>query len=193
VKHLLDRERAARDVAGVLEEHAVARHQRRGGGAEHLPEGEIPRHHGEHDADRVEGDERLAAADIGGLVGQVFFGVVPKPVAMERALFDFGAAVIEGLAHFLGHQPREFLLPRAEVFGRFVDHRRPLAETGPAPIQKRRVRRLRRRSRVVDRVRVVALDRLAGRRIDRLQPLGRCLRASELSLFSHGRSPWFGP
>ena len=70
VKHLLDRERAARHVAGVLQQRAVAGHQRRRGEAEHLPEGEIPRHDGEHDAERIVGDERLGAADVDRLVAR---------------------------------------------------------------------------------------------------------------------------
>ena len=40
-----------------FEQRAVARHERRRREAEHLPEGEVPRHHREHDAERLEADE----------------------------------------------------------------------------------------------------------------------------------------
>ena len=55
----LDRERAAGDVGGVLENDAVAGHERRRRGAEDLPEREVPRHHGEQHAQRLVGDEAL--------------------------------------------------------------------------------------------------------------------------------------
>ena len=58
-KQLLDRERAARHVRRVLQQPAVAGHQRRRREAEDLPEREVPRHHREHDAERLEGDEAL--------------------------------------------------------------------------------------------------------------------------------------
>ena len=49
----LDGERALRDVRRVLEQADVAGHQRGREEAEDLPEGEVPGHDGEHDAERV--------------------------------------------------------------------------------------------------------------------------------------------
>ena len=92
-EHRLDRERAARDVAGVLQHGAVAGHQRRRGEAEHLPERKVPRHHREHDAERVEGHEGLRAVDVDRLAREVRRGVVGEVVAGARALVDLGAAV----------------------------------------------------------------------------------------------------
>ena len=93
VKHVLDRQRAAGHVTRVLQERAVARHQRRRGEAEDLPEGEVPRHHCEHDAERIEGDERLLTVEVDRLVGEIACGMVREPVAVERAFLDFGAAI----------------------------------------------------------------------------------------------------
>ena len=103
MKHFLNRERAAGHIARMLQKRSVASHQRRRGKAEDLPEGEVPRHHREHDADRVEGDERFFAAEIHGLVGEICRRVVGEPVAVKGAFFDFGEAVGDGLAHLLGH------------------------------------------------------------------------------------------
>src|SRR5690242_21290965 len=42
----------------VLQQRAVAGHQGRRGEAEHLPERKVPRHHRQHDAERVERDRK---------------------------------------------------------------------------------------------------------------------------------------
>ena len=57
---VLDGERALRHVGGVLEQAHVARHERGREEAEDLPEGKIPRHHGEHGADGLIADEARA-------------------------------------------------------------------------------------------------------------------------------------
>ncbi len=48
-----DGERRLRHVRGVLQDADVARHERRRGEAQHLPEREVPRHHRQHAAERV--------------------------------------------------------------------------------------------------------------------------------------------
>ncbi len=58
---LLDRERDTGDVRGVLEQSGVAGHQRRGGEAEHLPEGEVPRHDRQHGAQWLVADPAARA------------------------------------------------------------------------------------------------------------------------------------
>ena len=50
---VLDGERAAGHVGGVLEQADVAGHEGRGREAEDLPEGKVPRHHGQHGAEGV--------------------------------------------------------------------------------------------------------------------------------------------
>jgi hypothetical protein len=52
-EQLLERERALRHVRRVLEQPDVAGGERGRGEAHHLPEREVPRHHGEHHAERV--------------------------------------------------------------------------------------------------------------------------------------------
>ncbi len=133
VKQLLDRERAAGHVARMFQQRTVASHERRSGEAEHLPEGEIPRHHGQHHAERVESDERLRPADVHRLRRQIVLGMVGEPVALEGAFLDLDAAVVERLAHLLGHQPGEFVLAAAKDCAGFADDHRPLGEARPAP------------------------------------------------------------
>ena len=57
-----DGERALRDVGGVLQQADVAGHQRGREKAEDLPEGKVPRHDGEHDAERVPADVAVVVA-----------------------------------------------------------------------------------------------------------------------------------
>src|SRR3546814_2456322 len=52
-----DRERALRDVRGMLEDRAIARRERRGEEAHHLPQRIVPRHDREDDPDRFIGEE----------------------------------------------------------------------------------------------------------------------------------------
>ena len=56
----LDGGRAARHITRVLEYAAVTSYQGRRGEAEHLPERKVPRHDGEHDAERIEVTKALA-------------------------------------------------------------------------------------------------------------------------------------
>ena len=156
-------------MLACLRMRAIAGHQRRGGEAEHLPEREIPRHHRQHDAERIEGHERLAAANIGRLVGEIFVGVVGEPVAVDGAFLDLGAAVVERFPHFLGHQPGELVLPRAQNLRGLADRRGARLEGGPPPLLERPMRRRRRGMGFVDAVRMVGPARLAGRGVDRLE------------------------
>ena len=55
-----DGEGALGHIGGVLEQADVARHQRGREEAEDLPEGEVPGHDGEHDAERVPADIGVA-------------------------------------------------------------------------------------------------------------------------------------
>ena len=73
-EQLLERERALRHVRRMLEQPDVARHERRRGEADHLPERKIPRHHREHDAERLEGDVAALAFDVDRLVGEKALG-----------------------------------------------------------------------------------------------------------------------
>jgi hypothetical protein len=99
----------------MLEHAAVARHQARRGEAEHLPEREVPRHHREHDAERIEVDEGLLRAlDRHRLAREVARGVLGEVLARAGALVDLGEAVGHGLAHLLGHQGGELGAARTQ-------------------------------------------------------------------------------
>ena len=64
LEDLLDGQRAAGHVGGVLEHGAVAGHQRRRGEAEDLPEGEVPGHDRQHHAERLERDVALRSVGV---------------------------------------------------------------------------------------------------------------------------------
>jgi hypothetical protein len=131
-KHRLDRERAAGDVARVLEDTAVAGHQRRRGEAEDLPERKVPGHHREDDAERLEGDERLRALDRDLLSREVTRRARGEVLARGGALVDFGEAVADGFAHLGGHQRGELVAPRAQDL-RCLLHAAPALGEGGAP------------------------------------------------------------
>ena len=99
----LDRQRAPRHVRGVLEDAGVAGHQRRRGEAEHLPEGEVPRHDREHDAERIEADVARRASVSRGCVGEEALRVLGVVVAGPGALLDLGLGLDDRLAHLEGH------------------------------------------------------------------------------------------
>ena len=175
MQHLLDRQRAARHVAGVLQEHAVAGHQRGRGGAEHLPEREIPRHHREHDADRIEGDERFAAADVGRLVGEIF-------LRRDRRTSRSGRRISRprrGRRRASCPSPRSSAAANSSLRARRISAalrmtaRRGRRSRSGANRGRPRARPAAAAMRLVERVRVVGLARLAGRRVDRLQLVGR--------------------
>ena len=107
---ILDGQRALRHVGGVLEQAYIARHKGRRGEAEHLPEGEIPGHHGQHGADRLIADESAAWTGVDRLVGQQAFAVPGVIAARQRALGGFGARGGDGLAHFERHQAAQTVL-----------------------------------------------------------------------------------
>ena len=130
----LDLERAAGDVGGVLEDGGVARHEGRRGEAEDLPVGEVPRHDGEDDAERLVGD--VAGGGVGDdrLVGEEVFGVLGVEVAVPGAFLDFGLALGDGLAHFEGGDAREVGFALAEGARDSVEGGGTLGEGGETPV-----------------------------------------------------------
>ena len=86
-----DGEGALGDVGGVLEQADVAGHQRGSEEAEDLPEGEVPRHDGEDDAERVPADVAVVVAGGDGLGREDAGGVVGVVAAGGGALEDFEA------------------------------------------------------------------------------------------------------
>ena len=96
---LLDRERRLRHVGRMLEQHHVARAERREPGAKRLPEREVPRHHGQDHAQRLEANVALGRCAFDGLVGQQPLRILSDPAGRPRALFDLGLGLDDRLAH----------------------------------------------------------------------------------------------
>ena len=127
-EHLFDCERAARHVRRVFQYAGIARHQRRRCKPEHLPERKVPRHDGEHDAQRLERDVGLRRLGLDHLRREMRLGVIGVVVAAERALLGFRDALLERLAHFERHQPRELFLPLAKNGRGFLHRPRAFGE-----------------------------------------------------------------
>jgi len=136
-KYGFDREGAARNVARVFEDAAVSCHQGRRREAKDLPEREVPRHHREDDAERLERDERLRVLDRDVLASEVASGVRREVLAGARALVDFGDAVADRLAHLGGHQRGELVAPRAQHVRGLRHAARPLGKVGAPPASLR--------------------------------------------------------
>ena len=124
---------AAEDVRGVFEDDGVAGHQGGGDGAKDLPEGEVPWHDREDDAEWQVGDEAPGQIGLDFLRGEKFLGVVGVEVAPESALLDFGAPLGERLPHLERHEPGEGILSLPQECGSFAHRRRPREEIGAAP------------------------------------------------------------
>jgi hypothetical protein len=100
--------------------------------ADHLPEREVPRHHGQHGPERQERD----AAGLDGLVGEHAWPVLGVVAAPPGALVDLGARGADGLAHLLDHEARPGLLPVHEDLGRARHPRGALLDLRGAPAAK---------------------------------------------------------
>ncbi len=124
---------AAGGVRGVLEQCRVAGHERRSREPQHLPQREVPRHDGEHHADRLVADP--AAVGRGGhrLVGEEVGRVLGVVVARGRALLHLGAGLGQGLAHLAGDQQGELLDLGAQHLGRPAEDGGPLGERPCGP------------------------------------------------------------
>ena len=160
-EHVLDHQRALRDVRRVLEQHDVAGHQRRRGEAEHLPEGKVPRHHGEDRPERLVPDEALGGRALHRFVGEHPRGVLGVEAAAPRALGRFLAARLDELAHLGRHHPAEHALLRVEDLGRPQHLLRPFGERR-TPVGLKRPRRLR----------DPGVDLRVGQRVEGLQGFG---------------------
>ncbi|MNI19343.1 hypothetical protein D3C73_727790 [compost metagenome] len=86
----------------MLEHEGIAGEQGGDRAAQHLPDGEVPRHHGENRAERAIFNACLAAFNLGRFCaehGGTLFGV---PLAELRAFFNFATGLSHRLAHFQG-------------------------------------------------------------------------------------------
>src|SRR5262245_31878102 len=103
-KQSFDGQGATRYVRCVFQDRGIARHQIRGREAEDLPEREIPRHHGQYDANGIERYEAIAHLRGNRLALQEPCGVLRVEVASDRAFLRLCDTLWDRLAHFSCHQ-----------------------------------------------------------------------------------------
>ena len=106
-KNIFDRQGALRNVRRVFEQADIARHQRRRGETEHLPEGKIPRHDREHGADWLV--THITAPRVGrnALIGEKALGVLRVESATADAFRYLLDSCAQELSHFERDDPRE--------------------------------------------------------------------------------------
>ena len=114
LEHLLERHRALRHVAGVLEHHAVAANEHRCGRPHDLPERIVPGHHGQHQTQRVVDDAAVGGGAGNHLVGQKDRALLGIKIKVPGAFLDFAECFAQGLAHLQADDAgqRFFLLPQ---------------------------------------------------------------------------------
>ena len=96
----------ARHIGRMFEQPGIARHQGWRCESENLPEGEVPRHHGQHRAEWQVAHKALARFGLDGSVGKIPLGMAGIVTADRCALLDFGNGAGQRLAHFFGkHSP----------------------------------------------------------------------------------------
>jgi hypothetical protein len=169
---VLDRQRTTGNVRCMLQHRRVARHEAGGGEAEHLPERKIPRHHGEHDAQRPEGDDALARIGLHGFVREKARGVFGEVVAGERAFLRFARPVLDRLAHLARHQHGKVLRFVAQDRRGLAHRLRAFAERHVAPVDPRGMHGIDDAVDLLRRHFVVRCDRFAGCRVDGLERHG---------------------
>ena len=106
--HLLHQRGDALHVAGMFEQPDIARQDAGGEEADHLPIGEIPRHHRQHRPDRQPDQIGLAARRQGDAAalqhGRTFLGIMAEG---GDAFVDLRQRGFERLAHFQRRHARE--------------------------------------------------------------------------------------
>ena len=101
----------------MLEQHHVAGHQRGRSGADRLPEGKVPGHHGEHGPERLVAHEAFLGAGVDDLIGEEFLGIVDVIAAGRGAFGGFVDCGTKRLAHLQGHHLAVKLFFGFEDFG----------------------------------------------------------------------------
>ena len=152
----------------MLEDGRIAGHQGGCGEAEHLPEGEVPRHHGEDRAERLEANVTPGGVRLARLLGEKGLGVVRVVLTARGALIDFGLGLNDRLAHLEGHRARVLSPARSKDARGFAHPLRPRREGCRPPLEKRRVRGREESVEVFSRGFLEGLQDVAGRGIDGL-------------------------
>jgi hypothetical protein len=124
-----------------LQHNHIACGNRGRGEAHHLPEREIPRHNRQNHPQRLEGDITFPRLrfHLDGL--QHALQVVGEVVQPAGAFLDFGARLLDGLAHLLGDGRGVGFEVIAQRVGDFVQDAGALGVGRLAPAQKRQPRR----------------------------------------------------
>ena len=130
----VDGECAPCDVGSVLEKASVAGHQRRCDESKNLPEGKVPRHHGQHHTQWSICHITGGSTCLDLLVGQDLFGILGVVAADPGTLFDLAAALSEGLSHLCGHEPGQVLPSLLEEIGGSHHRDGALSDRGLGPL-----------------------------------------------------------
>jgi hypothetical protein len=157
----------------MLEHGGIAGHQAGSREAENLPEWKVPWHHGEHDADRIEGHEARTRFGCDRFARQKARGIVGIEVAGQRAFLRLGDAVAQRLSHLLCHQAP---IPGGVVAQRLrrLTHRyRAIFEAGLPPLEERIMHLADHALHLMRLPFLIACDRLAIGWVDRLECHGR--------------------
>ena len=117
---------------GVFQQADVAGHERGCREPNHLPEREIPGHHGQHRAEREIANEAAVGLGLDRLVAQELCGVLRVVAASQRAFFGFGDGGFQRLAHLLSHHLAVGALISLQDLGDLAHALRALREAKPA-------------------------------------------------------------
>ncbi len=126
---ILQRRGALRHVLGVLEQPDIARHERRSGEANDLPEWIIPRHDGEHRAERLIPNPAAPVRVGRRFIGQQLLRLFGEVTAGRGALPCLVEGLLDRLAHFQRHQPAQALVFGLEQPGK-AEHLFPALRQG---------------------------------------------------------------
>ena len=176
-KDALQRFGAARHVLGVFDYRGVAGEEGRGEEADHLPEREIPRHHGKDRPDALEAHPGLARRRLDREGRQPARPELRRSAAGHRAFLDLAARLGDRLPHLRGDQPGERLDLCIETIGERHE------QLGPPLDTQGRVTGRQARADVASSARSICArfvqrigaERLAGRRVDRPEQRVRTL------------------
>src|SRR5579884_1790523 len=78
----------------------IARHQCRGRETNDLPEGVVPGHQGQHNAERLERNVALSGTGLNVFIVEELLSIICVIVAVPGALLDFSLSLSDWFAHF---------------------------------------------------------------------------------------------
>src|SRR6185436_1311532 len=100
---IFDRQRALRHIRRVFEKTNVTCHQCWCGETQHLPEREVPRHHGEHRTDWLKAHEAFFCVSLHDNVRKMIVGIFRIVSTNPGALLSFANRSFDWFAHLRGH------------------------------------------------------------------------------------------